>query len=61
VDQITTTSLGPGGDDGLAAVLMCPDGVIAWTAAPGWALDTWFTRTALAARPNRPAHRRPDA
>jgi hypothetical protein len=38
---------------------MCPDGVIAWTAAPGWALDppdlhqaldTWFPRTALAAR-----------
>jgi hypothetical protein len=59
VDQITTTSLGHGGDDGLAAVLMCPDGVIAWTAASGWALDppnlrqaldTWFPRTALAAR-----------
>jgi hypothetical protein len=38
---------------------MCPDGMIAWTVAPGWALDppnlcqaldTWFPRTALAAR-----------
>jgi hypothetical protein len=57
VDQITTTSLGYGGDDDLAAVLLRPDGVIAWAAAPGealdpsslgQALDTWFPRTALA-------------
>ena len=55
VDQVTTTSLG----DGLAAVLLRPDGVIAWAAAPGGALDTsklrqaldtWFPRTALAAQ-----------
>ncbi|HEV7712773.1 MAG TPA: FAD-dependent monooxygenase [Asanoa sp.] len=50
VDRITTTSIGHGGDDDLAAVLLRPDGVIAWAAAPGGALepdlrqalDTWF-------------------
>jgi 2-polyprenyl-6-methoxyphenol hydroxylase-like FAD-dependent oxidoreductase len=59
VDRITTTSLSYGGDDDLAAVLLRPDGVIAWAADLGetldpsnlrQALDTWCPRTALAAQ-----------
>ncbi|MEU9831576.1 FAD-dependent monooxygenase [Streptosporangium sp. NPDC048047] len=53
-DRVEAVPIGKLSDDRLAAVLLRPDGVIAWAAAPGddlepaalrQALDTWFARS----------------